>query len=832
MAGIIPTDINKEMKRAYLDYAMSVIVSRALPDVRDGLKPVQRRILYAMKRLGLTAGGKFTKSARVTGEVTGKYHPHGTTPVYEAIVRIAQDFSLRYPLIKGQGNFGSIDGDPPAAERYTEVKLTKISEELLEDIDKETVTFSPNYDGSEREPNYLPSKLPNLLLMGAEGIAVGMATKIPPHNTREVIDALIAHINTAEYTEKDTEGKLVTMEDGTPNPFLITFAVQLEQLLEHIKGPDFPTHGFIYGKNDIMQLYATGRSSIMMRGVIEEEELSKTKTALIISELPYQVNKANLVEKIADLVNDKKIMGITDLRDESNKEGIRVVIELRRDATPKQVINNLFKLTELQTNFPANVVALVDGTPQTLGLKDILDHYTRHRVDIVKKRSQYELKAAKARAHILEGYIIAIDNIDEVVAIIRKSETEQVAKVTLMAKFALSDIQTQAILEMQLRRLVGLEKGKIEAELAELSKKIAYLTQLISDVFAMLGVVKDELLEMKRLYGDDRKTKIILTKPGEVAEEELIENKEVLVALTTEGYIKKIPADTFKNQNRGGKGVAGMDMKEGDDIAYMVSAETHDTMLFFSNRGRVFQTRVWDIPDGTRTSKGKAAVNVISLQGDEKVATILPVKKKDLEESNLLFFTKLGTVKKTPFKDYANIRATGIIAITLDDDDELLLVKVTGGSENAFLASRDGKAIIFSEDEVRQTGRSSRGVRGIDLDGANEVVCTDVFTKKEFENYLFVLMENGIGKKTKLSEFKDQHRGGKGVKTADLDKKTGKVIFVGLLRDEIELIMTSMQGQVVKIPLGEVPSRSRAAKGVILMRFNKEGDKIASATLV
>lgn len=834
MAGIIQTDINKEMKRAYLDYAMSVIVSRALPDVRDGLKPVQRRILYAMKKLGLTAGGKFTKSARVTGEVTGKYHPHGTASVYEAIVRLAQDFSLRYPLIKGQGNFGSIDGDPAAAERYTEVKLTKISEELLEDIDKETVNFSPNYDGSEKEPDYLPSKLPNLLLMGAEGIAVGMATKIPPHNTGEVIDALIELIAKAKYDFVDEKGDILLLEDGTPDAHKITFSITLDELLTHVKGPDFPTHGVIFGKQDIQQLYATGRSSIMMRGIIEEEELTRGKSALIITELPYQVNKANLVEKIADLVNDKKIVGITDLRDESNKEGIRIVVELKKDTTPKQVMNNLFKLTELQTNFPANMVALVDGTPQTLALQDILEHYTRHRVDIVKKRSQFELRAAKHRAHILEGYLIAIGNIDEVVDIIKKSETEQIAKEKLMKRFALSEIQVQAIMEMQLRRLTGLEKNKLEAELQALKERIEYLLKLISDVFAMLTVVKDELLEMKRLYADPRRTKIIAHKPGEIADEELIENKEVYIVLTKEGYIKKVPIDTFKNQGRGGKGVNGMDVKEGDDIATIISAETHDTMLFFSNKGRVFQNRVWDIPDGNRTSKGKAIVNIISLQSEEKVAAILPVTKKNIDNNkyNLLFFTKLGTVKKTPFQEYANIRSNGIIAITLEDNDELLSVTVTDGSDNVFIASKDGKAIIFPESEVRQTGRSAKGVKGIALDKQNVVVCTDVFKQNEFEKNILVLMENGIGKKTKLNEFKDQHRGGKGVKTADLDQKTGKVVFIGILREENELLMTSTHGQVVKITLDEVPNRGRAAKGVILMRFSEKNDKIASAALV
>ncbi|MGB9883082.1 MAG: DNA gyrase/topoisomerase IV subunit A, partial [Microgenomates group bacterium] len=588
MTNLVQTEITAEMKRAYLDYAMSVIVSRALPDVRDGLKPVHRRILYAMYKMGLTSSARFSKSAKVVGEVLGKYHPHGDAPVYEALARLAQDFSMRYPLVKGQGNFGSVDGDPPAAMRYTEVKLSKIAEEMLVDIEKETVDWTNNFDGSLKEPVFLPAKLPNLLLMGAEGIAVGMATKIPPHNLTEVVDALVFMIDKA----KKDNGNLI-------------FEVTADDLLSFVKGPDFPTGGIIYGANDIKQAYATGRGSILIRGKVDEEDLGHGKSAIIIKELPYQVNKAALVEKIARLVNEKKIVGISDLRDESNREGIRVVIELKRDASYKKVVNNLFKFTELQTSFPVNIVALVDGVPQTLSLKSILEIYLKHRINIVTKRSQFELKQAKARAHILEGYLIALDNIDEVVEIIKKAKDETEAREKLMKTFGLTQIQAQAILDMQLKRLTGLERTKIEDELALLKETIAYLEELLKDTFKILKVIKDELLYLKEKYGDERKTQVIKSKPGEITDEQLIENKEVIVVLTKEGYIKQVPKESFRVQNRGGKGVTGMETKEADNVYFITSAMTHDYMLFFTNQGRVFQNRVWDVPVGSRTSKGK-----------------------------------------------------------------------------------------------------------------------------------------------------------------------------------------------------------------------------------
>lgn len=820
-SNIQQTEITSEMKRAYLDYAMSVIVSRALPDVKDGLKPVHRRILYAMYKMGLTSGARFSKSAKVVGEVLGKYHPHGDAPVYEAMARLAQDFSMRYPLIKGQGNFGSVDGDPPAAMRYTEAKLAKIAEEILTDIEKQTTPFVDNFDGSLKEPVYLPAKLPNLLLMGAEGIAVGMATKIPPHNLTELIDAIIHMIGKAKLAEKSKKD--------------LVFNVPVEELIEYVKGPDFPTGGIIYGANDIKQAYLTGRGSILVRAKIDDEDLGHGKTAIIVNELPYQVNKSTLVEKIAHLVNDKKIVGISDLRDESDREGIRVVIELKRDASYKKVLNNLFKFTELQTSFPVNMVALVDGVPQTLSIKTILEIYIKHRVDVVTKRSEYELIQAKARAHILEGYLIALKHIDEVVEIIKKAKDETDAKNKLMKKFGLSEIQAQAILDMQLKRLTGLEKTKIEDELVMLRETIEYLESLLKDVFKILKVVKDELLYLKQKYGDERRTQVIKSKPGEITDEQLIENKEVIVVLTKEGYIKQVPKESFKVQHRGGKGVTGMDTKESDNVYYITTAMTHDYILFFTNQGRVFQNRVWDIPAGSRTSKGKAIINLVALKPEEKITSILSYDNTIIEKSNQMFVvmsTKFGTVKKTLFKDYANIRTNGIIAIRLETKDELLWVKLTNGKENVILVSRNGKAIVFKEKEIRPTGRASIGVKGMELDEVdNQVISADVFTDEEFKKDILVIGDKGVGKKTKLSNFKGQHRGGKGVKIASIDQKFGHIAFAQIVEPEdTTLIITSALGQVVKISLSSIPSRSRTAKGVILMRFSEKTDRIVSAT--
>ena len=855
------TEIVHEMKSAYLDYAMTVIVQRALPDIRDGLKPVHRRILYAMHKLGLSYGGRFNKSAGIVGEVLGKYHPHGDAPVYEALVRMAQDFSMRYPLIKGQGNFGSIDGDPAAAMRYTEVKLAKIAEEMLVDIEKETVGWIDNFDGRLQEPLYLPAKLPNLLLMGAEGIAVGMATKIPPHNLNEIVDATIALIDKAKLIdekEKDpTKATTITPKDDPETneaaPYqkiyevhhqkeLLTYEATIDELLEHVKGPDFPTAGIIYGAADIKLIYTTGRGKVLIRAVVEEEELDKGRSSIVVTQLPYQVNKSNLVEKIANLVVDKRIVGISDLRDESDRDGIRIVIELKRDASYKKVLNNLFKFTELQTSFPANIVALVDGIPQTLGLKTILENYLKHRVDIVTKRSEFELKQAKARAHILEGYLIALDHIDEVIKIIRGSKDEPTAKAALMKNFGLSEIQTQAIMDMQLRRLTGLERSKIEEELKLLKETITYLESLLKDIFKVLGVIKDELLYLKEKYGDERRTKVVKSKPGEISDEELIENKDVFVVLTKEGYIKQIPTETFKVQNRGGKGVSGMETKDTDNVYIMKKAKMHDFILYFSNQGRVFTTRVWDIPPGSRVSKGKAIVNLLTLRPDEKVTSLLTYNPESFTNGNteaqtfyVVMITKNGTVKKTPFKEYANIRSNGLIAIKLEEGDALNWVKLTKGTQNVMLVSREGKAIMFKEAEVRITGRSSIGVRGMDLGGNDEVVSADVFNPDEIKKNIFVISDKGIGKKTPLTEFKGQHRGGKGVKIASIDDKFGKIAFVEIIDSgENNIILSSGHGQVVKIPLSAIPSRSRTAKGVILMRFSDKDklDRVVSATFV
>ncbi len=841
------TEITLEMKRAYLDYAMSVIVSRALPDVKDGLKPVHRRILYAMYKLGLTSGARFSKSAKVVGEVLGKYHPHGDSPVYEALARLAQDFSMRYPLIKGQGNFGSVDGDQPAAMRYTEVKLSKISDEMLADIEKETVAWVDNFDGSLKEPTYLPAKLPNLLLMGAEGIAVGMATKIPPHNLTEIVDAICLIIDKAK-TVKISQSQLESVKirnnrpiptDSNrfqPIPTNLTFTETVEELFECVKGPDFPTGGIIYGQNDIREMYATGRGSILVRAKVDDEDLGKGKMAIVVKELPYQVNKSTLVEKIANLAVDKKIVGISDLRDESDRDGIRVVIELKRDASYKKVLNNLFKYTELQTSFPVNMVCLVDGIPQTLSLKSILEIYIKHRVEIVTKRSEYELKEAKHRAHILEGYLIALDHIDAVIKTIKESKDEPTAKASLMKKFKLSDIQAQAILEMQLRRLTGLERTKIEDELELLKETIAYLEGLLGDVFKILKVIKTELLYLKEKYGDERKTQIIKSKPGEITDEQLIENKEVIVVLTKEGYIKQVPRETFRVQHRGGKGVSGIETKETDNVYYITTAMTHDYMLFFSNQGRVFQTRVWDVPQGSRISKGKAVINLVPLKADEKITSILTYDQQLTINNQQLFIlmsTKLGTVKKTPFKDYANIRTNGIIAIRLEAGDELLWVKLTDGKKNVILTSNGGKAIVFKEKEIRPTGRASIGVKGMELEKDQCVIAADVFSDEEFKKNILVIGEKGVGKKTKLSNFKGQHRGGKGVKIASIDQKFGSVAFVQIINPEDTImIITSALGQVVKIPLPSIPSRSRTAKGVILMRFSNKQDKVVSATFI
>ncbi len=837
-----------EMKRAYLNYAMSVIVSRALPDVRDGLKPVHRRVLFAMHKIGLTHKARFSKSATVVGEVLGKYHPHGDSSVYDALVRMGQLFSMRYPLILGQGNFGSIDGDPPAAMRYTEAKMTAIADEMLQDIDKDTVQWQDNFDGRIQEPVFLPAKLPNLLLMGAEGIAVGMATKIPPHNLTEIIDAVVRMIDetsevkndiavSPEETETDELNHIIyTSPLDENNTQKLMFNTDLQALMEHVTGPDFPTGANIYGQEEIQRAYATGKGKIVVRATVHHEEGGKGREKIVIDELPYQVNKANLVMKIADLVHDKKLIGIADLRDESDKDGIRVVVELKRDAVYKKLLNNLFKYTELQTSYPVNMVALVNDTPQTVSLKTILEQYIKHRVRVITNRCMFELDKAKARAHILEGLLKALDHIDEIIAIIKKAKTEADAKSSLMSKFGFSDLQAQAILDMQLKRLTGLERAKLEEELKALHEQIAYLEGILSNVSKILAVIKAEILEIKQKYGDERRTKVFKNMPGTFTEEQLIENKEVIVTLTQAGYIKQVPRNTFKVQKRGGKGVIGFETKEEDNVKIIQAAMTHDSILYFSNKGKVYQTRVWEIPEGARTSKGKAMVNILPLEAGEDITSLLIYNSEDtksLESTFIFMCTTKGTVKKTTLAEFKNIRSNGIIALKLTGDDALLWARMTDGSKKIILATRDGKSIVFNESDVRPTGRSSQGVRGMNLEKTDSITSMDVYGKDEEDNLLLVLMAHGIGKKTPIKQYPVQKRGGKGVKIASIDERTGKVAFSSMVDTTHDgLVITASSGQVVKIPLEDIPTLSRAAKGVIVMRFNNKEDEVVGATFL
>lgn len=825
---IVQSEIVTEMQKSYLDYAMSVIVARALPDVKDGLKPVHRRILFAMHQMGLSHAARYTKSAKVVGEVLGKFHPHGDSPVYEALVRLAQDFSMRYQLVDGQGNFGSIDGDPPAAMRYTECRLASIASEMLLDIEKETVDFVPNFDGTIDEPVYLPAKLPNLLLMGSEGIAVGMATKIPPHNLSELVDAITHLIKKTKFVKKhDEEGKDITVMD---------FDVTVEDLMQFVTGPDFPTAGAIYDIEEIKAAYSTGRGKIVMRGKAEIEEIGQGKSAIAISELPYQVNKAVLVAKIADLVKDKKLEGISDLRDESDRHGIRVVVELKRDAHPKQVLNNLYKHTDLQTTFPVNMVALVDNTPQTCTLKLILEEYVKHRHSVVKRRSEYELAEAKRREHILEGLKIAVDHIDEVIAIIKKSKDADDAKRNLIARFGLSEIQATAILDMQLRRLAALEREKIENELAQVRQTIAYLEDLLSHPEKILGVIRDELAKLKEKYGDNRKTRVYKSKVGELSEEQLIPNEDCIITMSESGYVKRLPESTFKTQERGGKGVIGMATKEEDSIDKVVSAKTHDNLLFFTEKGKVYQVRVWDLPEASRQSKGQAVVNVINIESSERVTSMLTysLKKAEQKEAGIQYIvmaTKKGIVKKTKLSEYENIRRNGILAIKLEAGDELIWVKLTGGDDEVLLVTHEGKSIRFSETEVRHTGRDTMGVRGVLLKEGDYLVSMDIINDTNKKSEFLTIMEKGIGKKTAITDFPTQKRGGQGVKVAEVKDKTGKVVVSQIVPTETKtVIMSSTKGQVVKLPIASIPKLGRATSGVILMRFTDKNDTVAAAT--
>lgn len=842
-------DISEQAKKSYLDYAMSVIVSRALPDVRDGLKPVHRRILYAMyKDLGLTHDHKYSKCAGVVGEVLKKYHPHGDMAVYDAMVRLAQDWSLRYPLIDGQGNFGSIDGDSAAAYRYTEARLTKIAEELLRDYQKETINFTPNFDGSEQEPVVLPALLPNLLLMGSEGIAVGMATKIPPHNLTEVVDAILFSMSKAKQseTQSTTETSTQDTENGKSNGytsnilntdevyFPFTFDTTIDDLLEHIKGPDFPTGGAIFDANEIKNIYRTGRGRVLMRGIAEIEELNNGKSAIIIRELPYQVNKATLVARIAELAKDKKIDGISDLRDESDRAGIRVVVELKRDIAPRRVLNNLYKLTALQTTFPANFVALVNGIPRTCNLKLIIEEYIKHRFDVVTRRSQYELRQAQARLHILDGLLIAVNDIDAVIQLIRNSKSADEARTNLMEKYKLTDVQAIAILDMQLRRLAALERQKLEEEWKSVKAIIDYLMSILGDPMKMLTVIKDEIKEIKKEYGDERRTRVYTAKADEFSEEDLIQNEPTVITVTKTGYIKRQSLASFKTQKRGGKGIMGMTTKEDDIIDHILFSQTHEYILFFTNKGKVYQTRVFEIPESSRIAKGQAIANLLNTESGETISSILTYNPQQKESKEFVMLaTRKGEVKKTKLSEFANIRKNGIIAIKIPELDSLTWARFTSGDDEVLLVTANGKIICFNESQIRPTGRSSMGVRGIRLIGDDIVVGVDVISKEDKAANLLVIAENGLGKKTRVDSFKNQNRGGQGVRVANINDKTGKIVYSAVLpADGKEIIMTSQKGQVVKIDIDSIPLLSRNAQGVILMRFSKKNDKVAAATSV
>jgi DNA gyrase subunit A len=800
-----------EMQESYLDYAMSVIVARALPDVRDGMKPVHRRILYAMWSVGLKSGAKFRKSATVVGEVLGKYHPHGDSAVYESMVRMAQDFSMRYPLVTGQGNFGSMDGDGAAAMRYTEAKLSPIAEELLFDIDKETIPFAPNFDGSHQEPVVLPGKLPNLLLNGTVGIAVGMATNIPPHNLTEVANAITKVIDEPDCS--------------------------VEDLTSVITGPDFPTGGIIYNKKDILATYVTGRGPIVMRAKTEIVEEKNGSYRIIVNEVPYQVNKATLLEKIAELVRDKKIDGIRDIRDESNKDGVRVVIELKKDAYPKKVLNRLFQLTQLQETFHVNMLSLVDGIqPRVLNIKTLLDEYVKHRQVIVRKRTEHDLAKAKDRAHILEGLAIAILHIDKVIATIKKSADKDEAKINLMKSFKLTDLQTVAILEMRLQQLANLERLRIETELAEKMKIIKELMAILASPKRVLGIVREETIALRDKFGDERRTQVIAHGVKEFSMEDVIPDETTMVIITADGYVKRIPPDTFHAQGRGGKGVIGVATKDDDMVEQLFVTSTHADVLFFTSRGRAFQLKAYDIPAASRTAKGQALVNFLQLAPGEKVTAILPVS--DMPDAKyLIMITREGVIKKTEIAEFAAVRRSGLIAIKLRDQDSLLYVKPSAGKDEVTIVTAKGMSVRFEEKDVRAMGRTASGVRGINLRRGDAVVGMDVVSPEEVKKgilELMVVMANGFGKRTNLNEYRLQGRGGTGIKTAEVTAKTGEVVtgFVVSAKDERDIVAISGKGQVIRLSLKEIRVIGRATQGVRIMRFKEEGDTLSSVTIL
>ena len=799
---IIERDIEDEMKTAYIDYAMSVIVSRALPDVRDGLKPVHRRILYTMYEDGLTSDKPYRKSATTVGDVLGRYHPHGDSSVYDAMVRMAQTFSLRYPLIDGHGNFGSIDGDGAAAYRYTEARMSKIAEIMLTDIEKNTVDFMPNFDDRLQEPTVLPAKIPALLVNGSSGIAVGMATNIPPHNLTEVINGIIKIIDDDNVTD--------------------------EQLMQIIKGPDFPTGGMILGREAIKQAYTTGKGKITVRAEAEIEEMSNGKQKIIVTSLPYQVNKAKLIENIANLVKEKRIEGISELRDESDRENaVRIHIGLKKDANARVVLNQLYKNTQMQDTFGVIMLALVDGQPRILTLRQCLDYYIDHRKGVILRRTQFELDKALARAHILEGLKIALDNIDEVINIIRSSYDD--AKERLMERFGLSDIQAQAILDMRLKTLSGLQREKIEEEYNELMKLIAHLREILGSEKLVFEIIKEELTEVKEKYGDERLTKIVAAE-GEFNEEDLIKEEQMVVALTHFGYIKRMPIDTYRSQKRGGKGISGISTREEDFVKQIFTTSTHDTVLFFSNKGKLYRLRGYEIPEAGRTAKGTAIVNLLSLDAGEKISAVIPIS--DFEDSKyLLMATKNGLIKKTPLQEYNSSRKTGLLAITLKDDDELIDVRLTDGQDNVVLVTEKGLCITFDEKDVRPVGRSAQGVLGIRLDEDDTVIGMESILSNNKGVTLLAITENGFGKRTELDEYRVQNRGGRGVITYKITPKTGNIVGIRMAKEDDDVMLITNSGTIIRINVKDVSILGRATQGVTLMRTSDGGKVVSIETL-
>lgn len=798
---IIERTVASEMKKSYMDYAMSVIISRALPDARDGLKPVHRRILYSMYEKGILPSKGYVKAAKVVGDVLGSYHPHGDSSIYDAMVRFAQDFSLRHTLIDGHGNFGSIDGDPPAAYRYTEVRMSKIAEKMLEDIEKETVDFRPNFDDRLVEPTVLPTRIPQLLVNGGSGIAVGMASNIPPHNLREVIDATIAYIENQDIT--------------------------IKELMQYIKGPDFPTGAMILGMSGIEEAYNTGRGKLLMRGETSIEQVTNSKQKIIISSLPYQVNKAKLIENIAELVKDKKIEGISDIRDESDRDAsVRVTIELKRDVNPQLILNLLYKHTQLQTTFGVINLALVNNQPKILNLKDSIEIFVAHRKEVIIRRSKFELKKAEARLHILEGLRIAIENIDEVIRIIRSAYDD--AKERLMKRFDLTDIQAQAILDMRLKTLTGLQIEKIEAEYNELLQIVAELKAILASDEKQYQIIKDELIEVKEKFGNDRLTKIIPNQ-DEISIEDLIKEEQSVIALTHLGYIKRMPASTYKSQHRGGKGITGMATRDEDFVKELFTASTHDNILFFTNKGKVYQLKGYDIPEASRIAKGTAIINLLPLDSGEKVEVIMPIDKFE-DNYYLLMSTTLGMIKKTKLSEYASVRKSGIIAINLKDNDNLIDVKLTTGNSKIILVTRNGKAITFEETDVRETGRSSQGVIGIKLLQDDTVIGMDTYSDVK-DNTLLAITECGFGKRTELEEYRIQKRGGTGVLTYNITKKTGNLVGTKIVNGNEDLMLITNEGTIIRIKVDSISILSRATQGVTLIKTTDNSKVVSIETI-